>query len=593
MAYIVADRVKETTTVIGTGPATLLGAASGYRSFASQLSIGDTCAYVIVNSNASEWETGIGTYSAVNTLTRTTIQASTNANAAVVFTAGVKDVFMGPTANTVLSNVTSTDGSVTVTKTGSVSDLSVAVSASTLSVLVAVRNTTGATLTKGTIVYINGSTGQLSTVAKAIANSDATSAQTLGMISANLNNNSNGYVTIIGLVDNIDTKGYAAGTQLYLSPTVAGEFTDEKPYAPNHLVYIGVVERGTVQGKIFVKVQNGYELDELHDVSAQSPSNGQTIVYNSTTELWEKNYPSLTNALSSVPVVSGAGNNLTFTAGSGVTSGAGGNVTITAGNGSGVGAGGNIILQPGAQGSSGGNGVTVWRNSSGVEKARCLESGQFISSTAGVGYGWAAAGATSINHGLRCSNPGQGFITIQGQGNYLFSVDSNNGQTSVATPASSANWRFQLVNSTNAETVNGAWALSCSTSDGVALVRNGASAVAGGGLAFPSSTTAFSANTNNLVLTGSAFQRINCTSAASLTGIAPPSGGTHVDGRMVRVYNVGTANLTLAHNSASSTAANRMFSSTGADIVLAPNDYAELIYDATSNGSGAAGWRVS
>jgi hypothetical protein len=62
---------------------------------------------------------------------------------------------------------------------------------------------------------------------------------------------------------------------------------------------------------------------------------------------------------------------------------------------------------------------------------------------------------------------------------------------------------------------------------------------------------------------------------------------------MIRIYNVGTANLTLAHNSASSTAANRMFSSTGADIVLSTHQYVELIYDSTDNGRGGAGWRVS
>jgi hypothetical protein len=57
---------------------------------------------------------------------------------------------------------------------------------------------------------------------------------------------------------------------------------------------------------------------------------------------------------------------------------------------------------------------------------------------------------------------------------------------------------------------------------------------------------------------------------------------------MIRIYNVGTANLTLAHNSASSTTGNKFFNSTGADIILAPNDYAELIYDSTNTG-----WRVS
>jgi hypothetical protein len=65
--------------------------------------------------------------------------------------------------------------------------------------------------------------------------------------------------------------------------------TSTKPYAPNHLVYIGVVERANAgNGRLYVRVQNGYELDELHNVSAQSPSNGQTLIYNATTSLWTK-----------------------------------------------------------------------------------------------------------------------------------------------------------------------------------------------------------------------------------------------------------------------------------------------------------------
>jgi hypothetical protein len=71
--------------------------------------------------------------------------------------------------------------------------------------LTQVRNTTGATLAKGTVVYISGATGQISTVSKAIATGDTTSAQTLGMITSNLANNTNGYVTVFGLLTNIDT----------------------------------------------------------------------------------------------------------------------------------------------------------------------------------------------------------------------------------------------------------------------------------------------------------------------------------------------------------------------------------------------------
>jgi hypothetical protein len=204
-----------------------------------------------------------------------------------------------------IGSITSTDGSVTVSTASGVADLSVAVAGSSTNVIVQVRNTTGATLTKGTAVYISGATGQIPTVSKALASSDATSAQTLGLMSADLSNNSNGYVTVIGLVTNIDTSAYTDGAQLYLSGTTAGTLTATKPYAPTHLVYVAVVEHAhPTQGKLFVKVQNGYELDELHNVSAQSPSNGQTIIYNASTSLWEK--ANLT-AGTGISVTNGAG----------------------------------------------------------------------------------------------------------------------------------------------------------------------------------------------------------------------------------------------------------------------------------------------
>ena len=194
-----------------------------------------------------------------------------------------------------IGSIASADASIVVTQVGSAIDLSVS-QTSPASVLVEqVRNATGATLTKGTAVYISGATGQIPTVSKALANADATSAQTLGVITADIANNSNGYVTIIGLVSNLDTSAYTDGAQLYLSPTTAGTLTATKPYAPQHLVYMAVVAHAhPTQGKLLVKVQNGYELDELHNVSAQSPATGQTIVYNSSTSLWEKNTVSLT-----------------------------------------------------------------------------------------------------------------------------------------------------------------------------------------------------------------------------------------------------------------------------------------------------------
>ena len=188
-----------------------------------------------------------------------------------------------------IESITSTDGSVSITTSGTARDLSVAVAAASTNVICQIRNSTGATLTKGTAVYISGATGQIPTVTKAMADVDATSAQTLGLITADIANNAVGYVTIIGLIENVNTFGYTDGQQLYLSPTSAGNLTSTKPYGGDHLVYVAVVEYAhPTQGKLFVKVQNGYEMDELHNVSAQTPTNGEMLMYSTSTSLWQK-----------------------------------------------------------------------------------------------------------------------------------------------------------------------------------------------------------------------------------------------------------------------------------------------------------------
>ena len=101
MAYIQKDRVKETTTTIGTGAVTLAGAVAGFQAFSAVMSVADTCYYVIVSATGADWETGTGTYSSASVLTRTTVLSSSNSGNAVSFAAGTKDVFMGPIANQV------------------------------------------------------------------------------------------------------------------------------------------------------------------------------------------------------------------------------------------------------------------------------------------------------------------------------------------------------------------------------------------------------------------------------------------------------------------------------------------------------------
>ena len=95
MALVIADRVKDSTTTTGTGTVTLSGtAATGFQNF-SVIGNGNTTYYTIAGQGTTEWEVGIGTYtSSGTTLARTTILSSSNAGAAVNFSAGTKDVFV-------------------------------------------------------------------------------------------------------------------------------------------------------------------------------------------------------------------------------------------------------------------------------------------------------------------------------------------------------------------------------------------------------------------------------------------------------------------------------------------------------------------
>jgi hypothetical protein len=94
MAFVIADRVRETTTTAGTGNLTLAGAVSKFRTFASVLSSSDTTYYSIVEQTGTDWEVGIGTFTSPSTLARTTILSSSNSGSAVNFAAGIKDVFI-------------------------------------------------------------------------------------------------------------------------------------------------------------------------------------------------------------------------------------------------------------------------------------------------------------------------------------------------------------------------------------------------------------------------------------------------------------------------------------------------------------------
>jgi hypothetical protein len=185
--------------------------------------------------------------------------------------------------------LTTTGTSGAATLVGSVLNIPVYSSGGGQVLTTEVYNRTGATLTKGTIVYINGSQGNLPTVTKAQANSEATSSRTFGFIQSDLTDMNNGYVVVIGKLDGLNTSTFTDGQTLYLSPTVAGGYTATEPTAPDHIVYVGTIVRShPTQGIIEVRIQNGYELDEIHDVSALSPADGDVLQYVLSTGLWTK-----------------------------------------------------------------------------------------------------------------------------------------------------------------------------------------------------------------------------------------------------------------------------------------------------------------
>jgi len=153
-------------------------------------------------------------------------------------------------------------------------------------------------LTKGQAVYVTSADGTNMIVSKASNASEGTSSKTLGLIAQDLSINGKGYVITEGLLSGLNTM--AAGTEG--DPVWLG--TDgnliyglgAKPYAPDHLVFIGIVTRKNANnGEIFVKVQNGFELQELHNVQITStPSDNAVLAYETSTSLYKmKSIPTL------------------------------------------------------------------------------------------------------------------------------------------------------------------------------------------------------------------------------------------------------------------------------------------------------------
>jgi hypothetical protein len=148
-------------------------------------------------------------------------------------------------------------------------------------------NGTESQINKGSAVYISGAQGQRPSIALADADTEATSSKTFGIVAENIASGAEGFVSSFGVIPGLNTSSFTAGQALWLSST-AGQLTNVKPTQPAHSVFIGYcLSVNSSSGRIFVNPQNGYELDELHNVLISSPSNGQALTYESSTGLWK------------------------------------------------------------------------------------------------------------------------------------------------------------------------------------------------------------------------------------------------------------------------------------------------------------------
>jgi hypothetical protein len=359
MSFVIADRVRETTTTIGTGTLSLDGAVVGFQAFTA-VGNNNTTYYTI--QGTTEWEVGIGTYLA-NTLSRDTVISSSSGGAKVSLSAGTKDVFVTlPAEKTVVVPASSTNHSVvrfdgtsgtviqnsvtTIDDAGNAAGVNSitfdttpttvpttegslywdsADSNQTLSLVMAGNNATlqigqetyyrikaSAAITDGQVVMFTGTVGNSGGLkgAPATGLTASTASYVMGVATQNMALNDWGYVTAFGLVRQINTLGGAEawvdGTILYLDPSVAGGLTKNLPAAPNPKVQVAAVVHAASNGSLFIRPTFGGELGQYEgNVQITTPTGGQLLTYNQTNGFWKNTSLSAGTGISVSPAADG------------------------------------------------------------------------------------------------------------------------------------------------------------------------------------------------------------------------------------------------------------------------------------------------
>ena len=439
-----------------------------------------------------------------NTNTTYAISAETNA-------AGADLRLTGSDAAT--DNVTIAAGTnVTVTRTDANTITIAATAGGTVAetLRTGVYNADSVTLTKGMPVYVFGAQGQQISVKRAINTGDAGSAQTLGLVEADIAAGAEGYVVTFGEVTNINTDGYTEGAPFYLGST-AGTITFTKPYAPNHMVYLGFVEKANASsGRLFVKVQNGYELDELHNVNIDhnvASANKDYLVYNSSNSLWENRQLDIVNdttpqlggnldVQANIITTSTTNGNITITpdgtgdvilsadtvqigdsgAGATLTTNGAGNLLLNTNGGTNSGsiqinqgAAGNIVITPDTTGDIFLQGDTLYVGDTGVT------ANIFSQGAADLVLGTNSGAGGGITVGGTASSP----ITLEpnGTGDVNLNADTVRVGDSGAAATITTNGAGNLTLNTNAGTNSGSIAIAAGVNGAIALTCNGSGSI--------------------------------------------------------------------------------------------------------------------
>ena len=175
-----------------------------------------------------------------------------------------------------------------------------------------VKNQTGSTIPKGTVVRADGTLGASGRIKIAPFLADGTypSEYLMGVTAEDISNGADGMVVHFGQIRQFDTSAYTDGDILYASTTSAGAFTTTPPTAPNNIVEVAIVIHAAANGVLQVRPTIGSNINSDEGVLITTPSNGQVLTYNSTSGLWENQTPSGGGSSSSIQTITGSATGL-------------------------------------------------------------------------------------------------------------------------------------------------------------------------------------------------------------------------------------------------------------------------------------------